>query len=118
MIEFGGTYYYIDLTAFDKAITPLGYKISDEIKTREKKNYLDKNGVITGSEEYETIHLRGKEIDTAKFDLLRTLIEVIIDYQGEEIDTTLGVDRVLEKSPLSFKIAFNTLYNYGILKEK
>jgi hypothetical protein len=46
------------------------------------------------------------------------MIEVLIDYDDEDSDTTLGVERALDKTPLAYKIAFNTLYNYGILKEK
>ena len=62
---------------------------------------------------------RIREVNAAKYDLLRTMIEVILDVtDSDEIDDTLGADRGLEKGSLSFKIAFNTLYDYGILKEK
>jgi hypothetical protein len=37
MIEFGGTIYYIDLSALDKALTPAGIKPNDIVKTNEKK---------------------------------------------------------------------------------
>ena len=63
---------------------------------------------------------RGKEIDGPKYEILRAMIQVMIDFEleTEESDTSLGADRALDKKSLSYKIAFNTLYNYGILKEK
>jgi hypothetical protein len=47
-----------------------------------------------------------------KYDILRTMLDVV--DVTEEIDETLGAEMGLEKSSLSFKIAFNTLYEYGI----
>ena len=45
------------------------------------------------------------------------MLDVVLDFE-DEIDATLGAERALESTPLSFKLAFNTLYNYGIIKEK
>jgi hypothetical protein len=117
MIEFGGTIYYIDLGALDKALAPAGIKPNDIVKTNEKKIIKDGDGNITSIEEYESSALRGKEIDAAKFEVIRTMIEVILDYEDES-DASLGSERALETTPLSYKLAFNTLYNYGIIKEK
>jgi len=117
MIDFGGIIYYIDLTAFDKAITPVGVKPTDKIITTEFKTYRDSQGHVTSSEDYTTSILRGKEIDATKFEIIRTMIDVILDY-NDESDTSLGAERALEKTTLAYKIAFNTLFNYGILKEK
>jgi hypothetical protein len=115
MIEFGGTIYYIDLGALDKALAPV--KPNDIVKTNEKKIIKDGDGNITSIEEYASSALRGKEIDAAKFEVIRTMIEVILDYEDES-DASLGSERALETTPLSYKLAFNTLYNYGIIKEK
>jgi hypothetical protein len=41
-----------------------------------------------------------------------------MDDVEEEKDDSLGLDRVLEKRPLSYRIAFNTLLEYNILKEE
>jgi hypothetical protein len=45
------------------------------------------------------------------------MVEILLDFEDES-DASLGAERALEKTPLSYKLAFNTLYNYGILKEK
>ena len=118
MIEFGGVVYYIDLDALDKIITPKGNKPNDKITLQEKKIVLDDKGNVVGTEIDKTTSLRGKEIDGPKYDVLRMFIETLIDYDDDDTDTTLGADRALEKTPLSYKLAFNTLYNYGVLKEK
>lgn len=117
MIEFGGTIYYIDIDALDKAITPKGVNPTDMITLYEKKEVFNADGTSAGIEINETKSVRGKEIDGPKYDILREMIMTLLD-EDEEHDTTMGVDRALEKTPLSYKLAFNTLFNYGILKEK
>ena len=116
MIEFGGVHYYIDLDVLDKTISS-GTNPDDEVIITETKVIKDENGNILGSEEKETISLKGKEIEGAKYDIVRMMIEVLIDY-NEQPDDSLGVERALKTTPLSYKVAFNTLYNCGILKEK
>ena len=41
-----------------------------------------------------------------------------MDDDPDETDSTLGTERILDKTPLSYRIAFNTLLKYGILKEE
>jgi hypothetical protein len=41
-----------------------------------------------------------------------------MDGTEETDDTSLGAERALDKTSLSFKIAFNTLFTYGVLKEQ
>jgi hypothetical protein len=117
MIEFGGVIYYIDINAFDKAVTTPNNKTKEKVTQSDKKIVTDENGRVIGTETLEHIHERGKEIDAAKYEVLRLMLEVLVDYD-EEFDVSLGADRALDKASLSYKLAFNTLYNYGILKEK
>jgi len=117
MIEFGGIIYYLDLDNFEKSISLNGSNPKEPVTVSEVKTIIDDKKKIVGTEKTETISERGREIDATKYDLIRLMIEVLID-NNEESDETLGVDRALEKTPLSYKIAFNTLYNCGVLKEK
>ena len=116
MLEFGDSIFYIDLKAFDKAITIIDGK-SNTVTETEEKTTLDEKGKLKLSEKFSRTIPRGKEIDATKYDLLKTLIEYIIDYD-ENFDDTLGADRALSQTPFTFKLAFNTLYNEGIIKEK
>lgn len=116
MIEFGGTIYSIDLEAMDKTVNKV--LDSDEIKTKELKTYLDSEGKIVSAEIYEHTTEKMPEVSAAKYDFVRLLLEIIMDDDPDETDATLGPDRILDKTPLSYRIAFNTLLKYGILKEE
>lgn len=115
MIEFGGTIYRLDLNRLSDAIS-LSSRLEKTVVETVVKEYLDENGKITGSEVLKTTRDRELTIDSTKYDMLRMMIEIITD-DTEDTDDTLGVDRALEKTSLGYKIAFNTLHNYGILKE-
>jgi|TARA_R110000782_G_scaffold65140_3_gene132673 hypothetical protein len=117
MIQFGENTYYIDIDKLESVIsTALDTTKLIETKTT---TYLDSKGDIISVEIIETSNERVREVNAAKYDLLRTMVEVVLDVtDSDELDATLGADRGLDKSSLSFKIAFNTLYEYGILKEK
>jgi hypothetical protein len=115
MLEFGGVNYSFSLEGFSKAI-----KLGDSdpknlmtFKTIETKT--NENGVST--KVTETSSERGLEIDSAKYELIKTMIEIIMDDVDVEADDTLGVDRAFVKFNLSYKIAFNTLLSYGVLVE-
>jgi hypothetical protein len=118
MIEFGGISYYIDLDAYDKLIKkPIKEEDKYIIETH-RKTYLDGEANVNSIEINEQSSERIGEVYAAKYDIVRTMIEVVLDIESDDLDDTMGAERGLEKSSLSFKIAFNTLYNYGILKEK
>lgn len=117
MIEFGGVVYYIDIDALQKAVLIKGFKPTDILSTVDKKTVTNEDGKIVGTETIESLRERGVEVDAIKFDTIRLLLETLIDY-NEDIDDSMGAERALEKTDLSFKMAFNTLYHYGIIKEK
>lgn len=117
MIEFGGVVYYIDMLALDKMISPKNLKQSDDIVVTQKTKIIDESGTTIHTEIVETTNPRSKEVDITKYEIIRMMIETLIDYD-DELDTALGIETALNKTPLSYKLAFNTLINYGILKEK
>lgn len=116
MVEFGGILYFIDLDALDKVISM--ELLESKLVETHSKTMLDENGKIVSVEINEHSSERVKEISPAKYDIIRTMLDVVLDITEDEIDDTLGAERGLEKTSLSFKIAFNTLIEYGVLKEK
>jgi hypothetical protein len=118
MLEFGNSVYMIDIAAFDKAVT-IGTRDDKKkpIVDVEKKTTVDGQGNITLIEVFEKTYGKNKEIDAVKYDLLKTFIEYLMDYD-EPADDTLGIERALAKAPLGYKIIFNTLLHEGVLKEK
>ncbi len=116
MIEFGGIIYFIDLKQLDKAITPDPKWETKKITEIEVKTVTDSEGKVVGTEKLEKTFNKGKEIDAVKYEVLRQCIEVLIDYDAET-DESLGAERALGSTPLSYKLAFNTLIKEGILIE-
>ena len=114
MLEIGGIEYVIDLDKLEKVITSSNSKKT--ITETETKQILDEKGELIGSEVYTKEYERVREIDMAKYDTIRTLFEVILTT-NEEVDDDLGLERGLAKLPLPFKLSFNTLIKYGIIKE-
>lgn len=115
MLEIGGVEYAIDLEALDAVITSKSHD-TNKVTEKESKEILDEKGELIGSEVYTKEYERLREIDMAKYETIRVLFEVILSTQ-EEVDGDLGVERGLGKLPLPFKLSFNTLINYGIIKE-
>ena len=113
MIEFGGITYYIDVDAFDAAIALTG---SENIVSVHERKTLNKEKDVIETKVFTTTNTREREINSSRYEILRTMLEVIVDY-SEDFDVSLGIDRALEASNLGFKLAFNTLIKYGILKE-
>jgi hypothetical protein len=114
MIEFGNVFYSIDLDAYENAI-----KIKDSDPTESvTKTCLNSDGDVVSKEILETKKERTLEVDSTKYELIRALLEVVLDDVEDDMDDSLGSDRALAKRPLSYRIAFNTLLTYGILKEQ
>ena len=115
MLGIGGIDYTIDLEALDTLITTK-VKNGDKVRETEKKVILDKEGKVITTEKFTKVHDRVREIDMARYEVIRVLFEVILSTQ-DDIDDELGVDRALEGLSLPFKLSFNTLLQYGIIKE-
>lgn len=117
VLDFGGVVYYID---FDNLVNLIEYKEKDgvssktAIETEEKiiKRNDDSEEVIKSKREYP----KTKELDLSRYETYRTLFEVLLTPM-EEIDGSLGAERGLQETSLPFKIAFNTLVKYGVLKQ-
>ena len=114
MIDFGGVVYYVDIDTFDAVVA---LKNSEKIITVHERETFDKDKNLIERRVFTTTNDRDREVNTARYEILRTMLEVVVDT-GEEFDDSLGIDRALESASLGFKLAFNTLLNYGILKEK
>lgn len=116
MIKFGNTIYFIDFESIEKLISGKeDFKARDVIET-ERVITLDDKGEEIGTQVHERKYRKEQVFDAAKYDILVMMIETVMGA-SEEIDETLGTANVLSKQPLGFKLAFNTLINYNILRE-
>lgn len=93
-LEFGGDYLYID---FDEVI-----------------NVVKLSGIPSKTEDEEDLPAGTITIDVTKWELINKMIDTVLDELSEE-DPTLG-KKNLDKLPISFKLAYNTLLQYNIIK--
>jgi hypothetical protein len=100
-LDFGGDYVYID---FDE--------ITNVIKLeppKEEGKESEEEDEMTPPSQFGNI-----TIDVVKWEMINKMIDTILDDLSEE-DPTMG-RKNLDKLPVSFKIAYNTLLNYNIIK--
>jgi len=122
MIDIGGSVFKIDLKAFSNALVTdekVNKKATPETNKHietETNSSFDFEGKPLGFTVTTRECEKPKEIDGPKYDLLRMCLEIIFSY-SEEIDDSMGVSKALEGTSIPFKIAFNTLLSYGVLKE-
>jgi hypothetical protein len=95
-LDFGGKDFIID---FDN--------LSDLVKLPPAK-YKDEDGNLIEDE-------AGPHIDVTKYEMVREMVGVILS-SAETIDDKLGMVG-LDSLPIPFKISYNTLIHYDILKE-
>ena len=93
-LEFGGEYIYIDFEEIVNVVKLEGIPAKDE----------DGNDLPAGV----------ISIDVTKWELVNKMIDCVLDEIGEE-DPTLG-KKNLDKLPVGFKLAYNTLLQYNIIK--
>jgi len=116
MLEIGGTEYVIDFTAIDKLLNEDKDLANREVSETEVKEILDANGILISTERITKTYEKGREVDMTRYETARILLEILLTFNAE-IDDTLGLDRALSSAPLPFKLSFNTLLSYGIIKE-
>lgn len=115
LLKIGGDTYIIDFMAMEKLISgnPLSESTMEE--DSEITQNLDEAGDIISTTIFTKKYNKGKEIDVSKYETLRMLLEIVL-MGNEEIDDELGAKRGMNKLPIPFKVAFNTLKYYEVLK--
>lgn len=116
MLDIGGTTYIIDLLAMENILTMDKDFEDKKITETETKILYGEEGEVISKEVITKEYDKPKEYDSSKYEVIRILFEILLTY-NDEFDDTLGLDLALSKATLPFKITFNTLVNYGILKE-
>lgn len=115
LLDIGGVEYVIDFEAMHTMLNSdksLAYGEVTEVDVKE----IYEGDECVGKEVYTKTFTKGREIDMTRYEMLRLLFEVVLTY-NEDIDDSLGVERGLSKTTLPFKLSYNTLINYGIIKE-
>lgn len=113
MIKIFGEYYYIDFEEIDFF---LELSDNDLVVNKETTTTSNPDGTVTKTET-DKEYVKSKEINSVRFELIRNFITDLGDeVQDEEEDEMLG-NKNLGKTSIRFKLAFNTLLAYRILKK-
>lgn len=102
-LDFAGNELIVDFEKLSKIVRAKSPFLRDDdgklIKDEKGKNILD-----------DALH-----VDVAKYEMLRDMIAIVLQT-ADDIDEKLGM-MSLNSLPVSFKLAYNTLIHYDILKE-
>ena len=96
LLDIGGKLYFIDLKS-----------IYEAVKAHDTQFVRDNKGNQVRAD---------REIDISRWEVVKTMIEIVLTPDAE-IDDRMGFIGVNNSVTIPFKIAFNTLIMYGILKE-
>ena len=79
-----------------------------------------KNNVEDGSEdekESKEAPIEGQIIDLTKWETIKVMIESVLSENGP-VDEAMGRTKLGEQLSIPFRLSFNTLLNYKIIKEQ
>jgi hypothetical protein len=115
MIKIGNKIFYIDFNAI-RGIVNIDNSGEKHIET-ESTTIFNESMVAINTTTTTKEYPKQDEIDVIKWDLIKVMIDVVINVSNDDTDETLGADKMLKEQPIPFKVAFNTLKFYGIVKE-
>ncbi len=116
MIEIFGETYFIDFEELNNfLISDNTFNPNKKVNEIEITTNYDPKGNIIGQSEVKYEKDKPKEINVVRYDIIRGLIDDLGSSDGEE-DEVLGAAN-LNKTSIRFKLAYNTLVYYDILKK-
>ena len=90
-------------------------RLSELVKT--KSPFLrNENGELIKDENGNNIEDDALHVDVAKYEMLRDMLATVLQGSDDLIDDKLGV-MGLNSLPVSFKLSYNTLTYYDILRD-
>lgn len=118
LFEIAGVKYYFDLDQLTQFIRIEKPESVDDILGEAKKE-LVKNPEDTENEESVEPELEGYSqiIDITKWETTKVMIETVLTEQGP-IDEAMGHTKLSNQLSIPFKLSFNTLLKYQIIKEE
>lgn len=115
-LEFGGRNYIVSFENLDDFLW-----VDDknrEVSETETRTIFTADGKENGKEITVNTKVNEKEINGIRYELITGMLQTILEYSaGDDDDDLLGAKRALEKMPFAYKLAFNTLIKYEIIKE-
>ena len=124
LFEIAGVKYYFDLDQLTQFIRIEKPESVDDILGEAKKELTKKPENTEDSEDSENEELVEAElegysqiIDITKWETTKVMIETVLTEQGP-IDEAMGRTKLSNQLSIPFKLSFNTLLKYQIIKEE
>lgn len=116
-----GNYYYFDLDELSQFIRiekpeNTSDSIVDDILGENKKEEKEEEDGDFPTKE-EEIPMDGQIIDLTKWETIKVMIESVLSENGP-VDEAMGRTKLGEQLSIPFRLSFNTLVNYKIIKEQ
>ena len=121
LFEIAGVKYYFDLDQLTQFIRIEKPESVDDILGEAKKELAKNPEDTEDSENEESVEpeLEGYSqiIDITKWETTKVMIETVLTEQGP-IDEAMGRTKLSSQLSIPFKLSFNTLLKYQIIKEE
>lgn len=115
MIKLFGEVYYIDFEIIDGFLNSDSSLKAGEVKETEEITIFNEEDKMISRQVTTHSSQKPKEVNGVRFDIIRGLINDLGEGEEDESKNELGILN-LEDMNVRFKLAFNTLTAYGILK--
>ena len=116
LFDVAGNKYYFDLDALSQFIRIEKSESVDDILGEAKKELENKNNENDEETEEVPHELYTQIIDVTKWETTKVMIESVLSEQGP-VDEAMGYGQLSKQLSIPFKISFNTLLKYQIIKE-
>ena len=110
-LKIGGQNYFIDFANIEKVLSSndTSFKGGMITETNTTVAYDEKNKAVSKEVQTKEFH-KSKEVDGFRYNTIQMMIDILLTSEDNE-----SITGDLTKLPISFKLAFNTLIEYGIL---
>ena len=115
--EIAGGKYYFDLDELSQFIRIEKPESVDDILGEAKKELENKNNENDNEEEEVQADLYTQIIDVTKWETTKVMIESVLSEQGP-VDEAMGYNGMSKQLSIPFKLSFNTLLKYQIIKQE
>jgi len=114
--EIAGGKFYFDLDELSQFIRIEKSESVDDILGEAKKELENQNN---NNDEEEEVHndMYTQIIDVTKWETTKVMIESVLSEQGP-VDEAMGYGQLSKQLSIPFKLSFNTLLKYQIIKEE
>ena len=111
-----GSQYYFDLDELSQFIRIEKDETVDDILGETKNDTEEHDPKDEKSDESET-PVESQIIDLTKWETIKVMIESVLSENGP-VDEAMGRTKLGEQLSIPFRLSFNTLLNYKIIKEQ